>query len=521
MRRATLQLWKSESGSVAPIVAISLFALIGAAGIGFDYSRLVAMHTELQDAADHAALAAAAQLDGKSNARSRATSAAQSLVTNLALFANDGANRNVSVTGGNVLFYQDKAKTTLSTSDANAYFVQVTVDTKQARYALTPVVAAFTSPSINAKAFAGVASGICKVPPVMICNPAETATNTDYLADFSVATGTGLKLVTGNASAPGNFGWLDTNFDNGAPSLAESLGYNTPPGDCAPLNSVSTKPGMTASVLSAFNTRFDIFANGNLTCPSQGNGTCSPSANTRKDLVCKSNNGTNCSNDTWSESANPYRPTTVGGLPIDGSGDPDIMGYPRDECHAVPAGTTGACGITGDGVWDRDAYFRVNYGYSTTNPWTSGTGLPSNVTRYAVYQWEMTHQSIVVGGSSHGIGVAQPLTGNDTGFGVPATGRPGLTPGTSTPDRRRISVAVLNCYALSVNGKTTQIPVAKWLDMFLVEPPYKRVGGSGKDKATYTDDKEVYVEVIGTTTNGSAGGTAGQVVRKDVPYLIE
>lgn len=521
MRRATQKLWKSESGSVAPIVAISLFALIGAAGIGFDYSRLVGMHTELQDAADHAALAAAAQLDGKTGAQTRAKAAAKTLITNLALFANDGGNRSVSVSDANILFYQDKAKTTLSTSDANSYFVQVTVDTKQARYALTPVVAAFTSGSINAKAFAGVASGICKVPPVMICNPAETATNTDYLADFNVATGTGLKLVTGNATAPGNFGWLDTNFGNGANALAESLGYNTPPGDCAPVTGVTTKPGMTASVLSAFNTRFDIFANGNPTCPSQDGGTCSPSANTRKDLVCNSNNGTSCSNDNWSESPKPYRPTTVGALPSNGSGDPDIMGYPRDECHAVPAGTAGACGITGNGIWDRDAYFRVNYGYTNQSAWMAGTGLSSTATRYDVYQWELAHQTVVVGGSARGIAVAQLLSGKNTGFGIPATGRPGLTPGGLTPDRRRMSVAVLNCNALSVNGKTTQIPVAKWLDVFLVEPSYKRTGGNGANKATYTDDKEVYVEVIGVTASGSAGGAAGQVVRKDVPYLIE
>jgi len=524
MHRATRQLWKSESGSVAPIVAISLFALIGAAGIGFDYTRMAAMHTELQDAADHAALAAAAQLDGKTNARTRATSSAQSLISNLALFSNDAADtngRSVTMNVANaVQFYQDKARTTLATSDADANFVLVTVDSKKSFYALTPVIGAFNSGAIVAKAFAGIASGICKVPPVMICNPSETSTNTDYLADFSVAAGTGVKLVTGNASAPGNFGWLDTNFGNGASALAESLGYNVPPGDCSPITGVTTKPGMSTSVLSAFNTRFDIFDNGNQTCPSQDGGTCSPSANTRKDLVCDSNNGTSCSNDKWSESPNPYRPTTVGDLPSDGSGDPDMMGYPRDECHAVPAGTSGACGITGNGTWDRNAYFRVNYGYPNQSTWVAATGLSSTTTRYAVYQWELAHPSIVSNGSAHGISVAQALSGKNTGFGVPATGRAGLTPGGSNLDRRRMSVAVLNCNALSVNGKTTQIPVAKWLDVFLVEPAAGRSGGSGK-KTTYTDSKEVYVEVIGTTTSGSAGGAAGQVVRKDVPYLIE
>jgi len=38
--------------------------LIAAGGIAFDYARLAAMDTELQQAADQAALAAVTQLDG-------------------------------------------------------------------------------------------------------------------------------------------------------------------------------------------------------------------------------------------------------------------------------------------------------------------------------------------------------------------------------------------------------------------------------------------------------------------------
>ena len=523
MRRAAQKLWKSESGSVAPIVAISLFALIGAAGIGFDYARMASLDTELQDAADQAALAAATQLDGKSDSITRATSAAQSLFTNNTRFANDGQARGVTISG--LTFYVSYDQTNdiygTATTDATlAKVVKVTTAGREAFFALTPVVASIRSGSIVGSATAGVGQAICKVPPVMICNPSETATNTDELADFSVASGTGLKLVTGNADAPGNFGWLDTNFGNGANALAEALGYNTPPGDCAPITGVTTKPGMSASVLSALNTRFDIFDNGNSTCPSQDGGTCSPSANTRKDLVCDSNNGTSCSNDKWTESPKPYRPASVAALPSDGSADPDMMGYPRDLCHAVPAGTTGACGAVGNGTWDRDAYFRVNYGYANQSIWTAGTGLSATAKRYDVYQWELAHPSIVSNGSAHGISIPQALSGKNTGFGTPATGRAGLTPGGSTLDRRRISVAVLNCNALSVKGKTTQIPVAKWLDVFLVEPSYNRTGGSGANKATYTDQKEVYVEVIGTTSSGANGATSSQVIQRSVPYLI-
>ena len=67
-----------------------------------------------------------------------------------------------------------------------------------------------------------------------------------------------------------------------------------------------------------------------------------------------------------------------------------------------------------------------------------------------------------------------PTAGKITGFGSPATGHPGLAPSASGIDRRRISAAVLNCRALSVHGKTVNAPVAKWLDVFLIEPPFDR-----------------------------------------------
>lgn len=65
MRRSVRSLWRNSEGSVAPTVALSLVALIAAGGVAFDYAQLAEMDTELQQAADQAALAAATQLDGK------------------------------------------------------------------------------------------------------------------------------------------------------------------------------------------------------------------------------------------------------------------------------------------------------------------------------------------------------------------------------------------------------------------------------------------------------------------------
>ena len=64
MRRSFLSyFFRTDQAAIAPLYALALFALVGMAGIGFDYARLVSMDTELQNAADQAALAAATQLD--------------------------------------------------------------------------------------------------------------------------------------------------------------------------------------------------------------------------------------------------------------------------------------------------------------------------------------------------------------------------------------------------------------------------------------------------------------------------
>ncbi len=228
----------ANEGAVAPLVAVALFGLIGAAGVAFDYSRLVTLDTELQNAADQAALAAASQLNGKTNATRYAQEAATNLVANATRMANDGATPLITV--ASVTFYADKAKTTVitrddtsSTDDANAHFVEVTVGSRSAFYALTPVVGAFSSGPINAAALAGLGSAVCKVPPVMMCNPKEATGDPDFTtADY---VGKGILLIGDGSYAPGNFGFLATG-GNGADDLKAALGLVNVPGDCQPHN---------------------------------------------------------------------------------------------------------------------------------------------------------------------------------------------------------------------------------------------------------------------------------------------
>ena len=533
MGRSVRHLYQDNSGAVAATVALSLFALIAAGGIAFDYARLASMDTELQQAADQAALAAASPLDGKANAIIRATAAASNLVVNQTRFANDGGGANV---GGLTLTFYDSYNQatdsygTVTTADASAKVVKVNVGGRTARYALTPIVGALNSGSITAEAVASVGNAICKTPPVMLCNPDEPITNTNTELAFVPTRGVGLRLITGDATIPGNFGWLQAGLANGSNALAAALGYNSPPGDCQPSTDVTTKTGMDASVLNAFNTRFDVYANGNTACPGQYGGTCSPAINTRKDLTCTPTSaGTACSSDNfvWADTNYYHLPVISGSvkeqaLPINGSQDPKTMGYPHDYCHAWPIGQQTCAGskVAGNGAWDRDAYFRVNYNW-TNAQWKAATHLTdtgaAKASRFDVYSWELTNQSVANGTKNYGIGVPQVVSNKSVAFGTPANGRPGIAASAAQADRREISVAVLNCYALvKATGKTTA-PVTTWMDIFLTEPAIDRTT-KGSSKVQYTDQKDIYVEMI--KANTAANATAGQVIRRDKPYLI-
>ena len=118
----------------------------------------------------------------------------------------------------------------------------------------------------------------------------------------------------------------------------------------------------------------------------------------RKDSV----RGNGCStngNQAWREPDIPVPGAERSAQSRDQSHDPArrislsrTMGHPRDLCHAHS--TTGSCadGSIGDGIWDRDAYFHVNYGWDHAT-WEAELGLSDIPTlpttrRTKVYLWE-------------------------------------------------------------------------------------------------------------------------------------
>ncbi|NTZ41954.1 pilus assembly protein [Altererythrobacter sp. SALINAS58] len=545
--------WRSESGAVAATYALALVPLVAITGLAFDYTRVAGMDTELQNAADQAALAGASQLDRESGSMERAIEAVQGgLVGNATLFSNDNTGQKVDVPAIGITFFATRTDAeagdpSLGFTDvsrfAEAGFISVTVETRAANYALTPIVGAMRG-EMTANAVAGLGSALCRIPPLMICNPDEenlgSGGQVDATFDFAKRTGAGMLVVAGPGGGgagfwqPGNFGFLD--LGGGAAAVAEGLGWLGPSGGCTSLNGAETiepdtEPGLKTGAIDSINTRFDIYE---ANACSKG-GVCPSAFNARKDLVRPDSDPTadpdivgvdakSCksANDGWRETEGlRYEPPSAAALPS--TLTPASMGHPRDMCHAVS--TAGSCTDArfGDGNWDRSAYFRSNFVRADGSRW-SETDWQYNVThganalttttptRYQVYRWETERAGNVIDG-------VQILAPQKTGIGTEVRNATpicsqklsGLSTIVKSPDRRVMTVAVVNCTAEGVKGATKDVKIADWMDVFVVEPSADR---------TRTSKSDIYLEVIRKTDLSIRGQNNAALLRRDVPYLV-
>ena len=505
-----------ESGAVAATYALALIPLIAAAGLAMDYSRLMGMDSELQNGADQAALAAATQLDGEPGACERAVNAAVGLLQNNSLLTSD--EMVLSISGepttcdaeGLVRFYQDQAKTTAATDDDNANFVEVELDVRTVDYALLPITGLVTSPEITGVAFAGVASAICRVPPLMICSPTEDADN-PFKADDHI--GIGITATGGSNWTPGAFGFLEIGSGQ-ISELAQALAFDQGQFDCQKIDEGTDPETGNAQVLfDAVNTRFDIgfTGSGAGTLTPCTTGSCPPARNVTKDLIKDTTavNGNACRihNSGWKlpPVGQRFRPRAYAATDtrlstFNASGTPLAMGLTRDMCHyysynrACTMDNGGYNERFGDGKWAIADYFAKNH---------PGTAIPAGVSsRYDVYRWEQ---------GQLGTGGALPNPGDGQ------RSSPLCTPGTSDIDRRILTVAIVsNCAEL--RGGSRNVKIGEWVDMFLVEPIID--DSTERDNGRLRD--MIYMEVVGEAKlGGSAGETSAQGIRKDIPYLLE
>jgi hypothetical protein len=547
MRSPVKSMLRDEGGAIAPLYALLLPVLVMSGGIAFDYTRL----TEMQNAADQAALAAASQLDGSSGACDRAINAARNLLRsdaqaegdsgNFTVFSNGGAGPSVTIgdqssgctatAADPIRFYTTADGDDLATNDEAAKFVEITVAARTARYALTPVGSLINPDGVaDGTARAGLGSAICKVPPLMICNPDPTQ---PFNADGRVGYGV---MVTGHGNtkdgrdnngnqvgqnytawAPGDFGFLEAGAGNNA-DLLRALAYQDPNITCQQVETGEVNTGNPQGLYDAINTRFDIYdfpSNGNNTlagCYANG-GNCPAAANTVKDLVKADTNGANnrCGvvvngNNGWRLPTNQFAPrlTPRADGTIDSDNLIDAMGLPRDNCHYTSYVSAGgaACnsssnGRIGNGQWARADYFRKYH--SSRTPSYNGRNA-STMTRYDTYLWEIENNYMPFN---------FPAGGNAEQYGRPICSTGSVKPG---QDRRVLSVAIVdNCAALRGGSRTADI--GEWVDMFLVEPTSDRRGnGATKD--------QIYMEIIGKSRAAGNGSVDAQTYYRSSPYLV-
>nr|WP_294851143.1 pilus assembly protein TadG-related protein [uncultured Sphingomonas sp.] len=542
------RLGRDNSAAIAPMVALSMFALIGAGGIAFDYARLASMDTELQNAADQAALAAASQLDRTDGARARATasitaaSTSDRLAANYTRMANDDGGRLINFSdtssGGGVTVHitycsefddsvaDTAAACTVAPDDGAARFAIVTTQARTANYALTPVVAAFSSGGITATAVAGIESTICNVAPLLVCVPNKADGTPDLSFPDSGDIGKGIILKpspkTQNTWAPGNYGLLD--FGNGTPAVMTALmgfglnGCKEDDGD--------TEPGNKDTVTDALNTRFDVYAGTGATknpsvCNSATGYAC-PAKDTRKDMTVEQVYEVTTSSDTV-EPASPNCGQPIGALPGTLKEDtkftrssPPARHFTRDNCHI-----DGSCtGNFGDGVWDSTSYLSANHPGVTTA--TTGS------TRYDIYKWELANDAMdsqqiskTVETKRQGSNYKWTIT-KQCAYSRPKFGSAGYP---TQKDRRVLPIVAADCSDLRGKGSSGPGGYSGWhgykllqvFDVFLTEPSLNRAALTGVTPQTF--DEEIYAEVIGPADSATGGG-GFQYYAKSKPHLI-
>ena len=462
LRKAAAALAVDERGAVGILMALSAPVLAGMAMLAIDAGRYMNLHTSVQQGADALALAAAAELDGKSDSIVRANRALANITSNDPRFGTSTSR----ITAASVRYL-----TTLPASDATAIpAANVTTDPTRAVY--VEVVASpvgFTSifsraanavggPSeARAAAVAGFDSAACNIAPLFMCNPMEESTTSIFTAAQDPNFRRRLMSVRakGSSVGPGNYGFLEPAYGTGGAAVRASLAIDEPRG-CYPKSGVELQTGNIASAAEAMNVRFDMYE-GNWGS-SKGDVSYRPARNVRRGFT-----GSGCS------ATVAYTPTKP---PTDAINLGKPLGLPRDSCfynNTCDFGGTTVDGRIGEGDWDFQTYWDRTHGGSYPNGW-SNSNRPS---RYEVYKYEIENN---LSGN-----LTAATTGANRESGAPMCYTGGATTLTDTPDRRTFVGALINCEAAIAAGQMTgssggRIPVVAYAKFFMTEPMDKNDG---------------------------------------------
>lgn len=461
------------SAAISPLYAVAILPLVVMSGVAFDYSRLMAMDSELQNAADQAALAAATQLTGQTGAIDAAEDAARNYFIN----ETRAAFGDPPIDQFSLAFYEakfddngdfDPSDGALDPddpdSDTLAEVVEVTIGARQARFALTPVMGALFSDNVQSRATAMLDESTCNVSPMMFCAPsAGYGANSTYVGK-TVA----LHLRDKNTpefelptDAPGNFGFLNLDYDT-TQMPNDRMGLNTQSGVCVGGRVVSDTGNIQVEA-QYFNTRFerlekkaDCGANGDF-CASQ---------NVRQGYVQVQRVNSINQGCAASPTNEKWEILKEGTFPLEG---------------CIAAGTcTFADGPT-SAQWD-NYMAKVHPGVTFVS-----TGA---ATRFDMHQWEIDAANglnvVRVKQREISQGKNKKVYDNYCAYPAPQDSDNVFEPGPKDKDRRVLTVAAADCSELKGKGV---VKVLRWLDIFLLD--------SAHTKGSY---KEFVAEIIGPGT---------------------
>ena len=246
---------KRERGSILATSAVGMLALLLAVGLGVDISRLYLTKTELQNAADAAALAAVSALNTAPLGITRATDRAVAAMNNY-----NFNKTSVAFPRSNVLFaknldgpYMSEAAAKSSGVAPSIRFVKVTTPTSAVGVSFAASVIG-KSKNLTATATAGLS-----VPLNQFCNFLPVSV-IDYGTPISPGNTYTFRASSGTSVSPGNYQILAV---AGSGGKDVRIGIGAGVDKCAAPGeeyAVDTKPGVTAgAVRQGLNTRFDEY----------------------------------------------------------------------------------------------------------------------------------------------------------------------------------------------------------------------------------------------------------------------
>lgn len=253
---------KGERGSILAMSALGMLSLLLAVGLGVDISHFYLVKSELQNAADASALAAASAINSKPAGIIEGTSRAVKAMNQY-----DFNNKGVTFTREHVTWavnldgpYMSEAQASTEAQAPTIRFAKVTTPD-------SPVGVSFAAMVVgNNKNLSATATAGLSVPLNVFCNflPLSVliADDTTELVRGQTYT---IRADTGGSPSPGNYQILAIAGRGGFDvelGIAAGVDQCAKPGDTY---DVDTKPGLTAGkVRKGINSRFDDYAGTNL-----------------------------------------------------------------------------------------------------------------------------------------------------------------------------------------------------------------------------------------------------------------